>query len=353
MNGQNQNPNQNQEPSKADRTQPNIPPPPSGGPEAKIRTFESDVKSVQESGGGVPEPQVIKPEELGIGGAPATPPPVTPSPSSPSPVVPPIASTSPPPPVIKGRKKKGWVWWSVVIIAVVVVIVLGWWVYSAYFSTSLEDVLPETIPPVDGEAGIVPPPPPINGDESLPIISGEEASVVDVDGYKVVSILASLQGVADSLVTDGQIKEVALTVAGQSAELSLYLTTLLPELERTNLAAVLDTEFQNSFSILLYRQNGQVWPVYIAHRKAGALVDEVELLDQLSAIEETSVGNLYLTPPMGSVEFKTGPVGGSYSSRYASFDNKPASFNYGLFGDYLILATTYQGLTKAIELLEL
>ena len=332
MNGQNQ--------------YPNIPPPPAGGPEAKMRTLESDVQSVQKSGGGVPEPQVIKPEELGIGGAPATP--VTPAPFVPAPESAP--APVPPPMVVGGKKSRGWIWWILGVVVVIAIVAIGWWVYSSYFSTSLEELLPvET----GSEANLTPPLPPVTGSQSFFSFPEEDVSAVDVDGYKVVNILAGLQDAAGSLVADGQLREVALMVAGQPVELSLYLTTILPELERTNLAAVLDTEFSNDFSILLYRQNEQVWPVYVARKKVESAIDQATLLSRLAAIEETSVGNLYLVPPTGIAEFKTGPVGDKYSSRYASFDNKPASFNYGLFGDYLIMSTTYQGLVEAIDLLKL
>lgn len=351
MNGQNQNPNKNQSDNKglgnkADQTQPNIPPP-DNGPQGEMRTMESDVNSIKESGGGAPEPQVIRPEDLSIG-------------KEQQAQVPPssqeqVKKEPQLPQSIEG-KDNSWIWWTLgVVVGIVILLAIGWWVYSAYFTTPLEELLPEAgeESAVNNE-GIEPPLPPETPlGQSIFGFSENEIETVDVDGYKVVGILAALQGVADSFSADGQVKEVRLNIQGQSADPSLYLSTFLPELERSSLINVLDTEFGGELDVLLYRQNAGVWPVYVIRKNPVTAISEADLLEQLSTIEETSVGNLYLTPPMGDVEFKTGPVGDKYSSRYTSYEEKPASFNYGLFGDYLILSTTYQGLTRAIELLEI
>ena len=67
-------------------SQGNFVPPPPKEPEIKMRTMDSDVKSVEESGGGIPEPEVVKPSELDKGGPIFTPDTTTPKDTTPLPV---------------------------------------------------------------------------------------------------------------------------------------------------------------------------------------------------------------------------------------------------------------------------
>jgi hypothetical protein len=64
-------------------------------------------------------------------------------------------------------------------------------------------------------------------------------------------------------------------------------------------------------------------------------------------IESTAdLANFYLTDPGSFGAFKDGKLS-TYPTRYSVSTNKDA-FNYGFFGNYLVLSSSYNGLKSAV-----
>mgnify|MGYP001560515362 CR=1 FL=1 len=76
--------------------------------------------------------------------------------------------------------------------------------------------------------------------------------------------------------------------------------------------------------------------------------DIVTLKTKLAAIEDGVISNFYLNSPGPKNSFNDGAVGG-YPTRYASFAQPGASFNYALINNELIISTSYNGLKKLLE----
>ena len=333
---------------------PSVPPPPKG-PEIKIRTMESDIKSVEQSGGSIPEAETIKPEELENGGSVGE---ITPPEPISEQAVPPIRQISP----IAGaeelvvevkeqpapKKTRRWLIWLLVI-SILIAVGAAAYVYLIPLFTYVSVPAPVQ-PPVTTPQPVTPVQLPTIPAGRPSIFGLEEQRVVNVEvgDYSVVNILTALQNEASLMSADQPFKELKLTVGGLPANFSQFLAALLPELANSQTTIDLTNNFEEQFTGFLIYQEGQAWPGYVVKKKNPQVT-----VAKLSGIEKSSISNIYLTLPSGQISFNTGPVGEKYTSRYTSFSNKPASFNYGLFGDYLIISTTFQGLTKAIELLGL
>jgi len=331
-----------------------VPPPP--GREVKIRTLESDVKSVEQSGGGIPEPEVIRLSELDSdlgktpepAPAPAPPAELT---GEPPPFTRPISQTAPavseiaPPTPVKSKK-----WWlaagSIVIIALVI---LGYW--YLWFS-NLPAEIPEE-PAIEG--GITLPattaPPAIN--QSVFGFPPEKITEIKAGDSTVIGIITALQNRA-SFKTTEQLEEIVIKINDQSLPFNEYLNILLPETAGSNLEAVLKAVFEKNFTAFFYRdENNRAWPGYLVSLKPGVQIDQPSLLAQLADLEKASIVNLFLAPPQKQLPFKTAPFGKQFTRRYATFEQKPASLNYGLFGQYLIITTTDQALIEILKALEI
>lgn len=321
-------------------SQGNFVPPPPKEPEIKMRTMDSDVKSVEESGGGIPEPEVVKPSELDKGGPIFTPDTTTPKDTTPLPVT----------EVKEISKMKPWLLWTIISVLVVVVgFALYYYVWPLVFPT--EPVVTEEVAATsDAEVTLI-------AHISAFGFSSGDISQLNISNYSLVSILTAVQNEGSQLLTsleDNGLREISFNVNGETARASEYLSAILPELSGTNLEATLGTVFEDDFTAYLFKEADQVWPGYVVKLRSDVDVDRVSLNAQLTELENTSLSNLYLSPPTGDLaQFNTGPINNKYTSRYAAYSEKPASLNYGMFGDYLIISTTFKGLLKAISLLGL
>lgn len=315
----------------ADNQKPPFGPPPPQNPQLEIGTQESDIASIKKSGGGVPEPQKVNAEEL-----------LNSSNKQTTESQPAIIDES------DNDQSKKWLIGLLVLVLVVVVGVLAWFYWIAPSLSTPSSTAPTEIPSQSPTPTETPSP----AAAPQPIFGLGEPARLEAPAYSLVSILAALQDQAN-LMNGANPQEALFYVNNEPADFTSYLTALMPELANTPLPSFLTNNFESSFNILLFPQENEIWPVYVVRKKDNASIDQVTLLNQLSALESASIENLYLSPVSGRAVFRTGPVGESYSSRYAAFENKPASFNYGMFSNYFIISTTYQGLLKAIELLGL
>ncbi len=305
-------------------------PPPPPKPEIKMRTMESDVKSIEETGGGTPEPEMI------------------------GPIFKPETNTPEETSFIDISEKKGsgsqwWVWLVVLVMVVVLGLAAYYYVWPLFYPQQ-PLIEPTVQQPTSGE----PAQPITQGHKSAFGFPAGEIMKIDVGDYSVLSFVTAMQNEANKITDDNAVKEIMITVNGEPVVFSSFLSVLLPELANSSLDETLSTNFEDDFTAYLFKADGSVWPGYIVKKRSEMDASAITLLSQLSEIENSSIANLYLEPLSGEPEpFRTGPAGARYTSRYASFKQKPASFNYGLFGDYLIITTTYKGLVRTLELMGL
>ena len=71
-----------------------------------------------------------------------------------------------------------------------------------------------------------------------------------------------------------------------------------------------------------------------------------------AVIEGLNVGALYLKDPGAAESFQTGPFKGA-PIRYSVFAAPGASLNYGAVGDYMVIATSFDGFKTSVDLLGL
>ena len=165
------------------------------------------------------------------------------------------------------------------------------------------------------------------------------AAIADVTAASltVSGIRSALLTEAERPLAEGSFKEVNVLSAGARIEAPAYFGALLsPAPNAASLAGAIERDFT---ALLYYDRNG-TWPVYIVK---GTLVG----FETSDVIE-----NFYLSDPGAFQPWKEGAVGG-YATRYAVGSVPGASFNYGAFGNYVILSTSFNALKAALPLLGL
>lgn len=228
-----------------------------------------------------------------------------------------------------------------IILVVVSVIFVGGIGALSYFV-----VFPLLFPP----KGSVTPPPvvavPVTHKSYLVKSPAAEVDLKLAD-HKYLTIATALQSEGFNQLSDGQVKEVKISESGTQMPFSTFLSAVSPVA-----SALADGGyFEKDFTAILYYDANGVWPVYVAKLKAGA--NAVDLLSIMKSIEGVlDLGSLYLAPPGSFADFKDGQVSGR-ATRYAVGTQSGASFNYGLLGDYFVLATSYNGLKATAPLLGL
>jgi predicted small lipoprotein YifL len=321
-------------------------PPPPPQPEIKMRSLESDVKSVEETGGGMPEPEIIKPSEIDDTGGPITPPETT-SPNEYS-----------SPGVVEMEAKGGarrWLVWLLVIVLIIGVALLGY-KYAGPLLFPEETAVEESDTDTTVEEPIVPAITHVSAFGN----SADNISPLSVSDYNLIAILTTLQNEGSNVLANNEgegLKEVTFSIGGNPANSHDLLTTLLPELKDSDAGNMLKNSFEKDFTSFLYYNTSKLgygtWPGYIVRLRSPetADYDYVSMKKILEEIEGASIKNVFLTPPATDPsDFKTGPVGDNNTSRYSSFGSGTiASFNYGLIDDYLIISTTYKGFLQAVN----
>lgn len=307
-----------------------------------MRTMESDVKSVKQSGGGVPEPELINPADFGTdAGAPIFKPETT-TPEGASEFK--ITDEKP--------KTRRWLIWLFIIVLIAFVAALGYvYAWPLLFPstpgiTPTTEVEPTEIQPTD-EA-------PVGREfihQSFIGTSDELIKKLAVADYSVVDFLTALQGAIISGGVSG-VEEVVFEANSMPINAGDFLKTMLPELEGGDLLSLLEAAFTKDFTTLLYTDNNGVWPIYVFKRSDSGFPVNTALLSEL---ETASIGNLYVTPPTGNAAaFRSGKLNDRHDTRYAVYEQgAPAALNYALMDNYLVIATTYDGLKNVAVLLGL
>ena len=308
-----------------------VPPPPQA-PEVKLRTMQSDVGSIEKTGGAAPTPEFVA-----------------------SPIF--KAETNVQLPEEKTGMSGGTkavIWIVMVLIAIGIVAGVYFYLLPLTTETRVATSEPVAITEPAPAPEPAPPPTPAPSHSSQFGFPNEIIPKVTISDYSIVAILTALQNEANNTGAAGDLREIALVDSDdQQVTFSKFMATLMPELITKNLEATLKTVFKDDFTAFVYFDDKGAWPGYTVETRENVDIDIVTLQDQLKGIETASFSNLFLTPPGTAQEFRTGTVKEVHTNRFAPLSQAGASFNYGLFDGSLVINTSYGGLLKSLELMDL
>lgn len=172
-------------------------------------------------------------------------------------------------------------------------------------------------------------------------------SEVDLTNRSYAAITVALQNEAFAQLADGQLKELKISDSNGQVPFAGYIAAVAP----SSGALDLKNWFEGDFTALLYYNPAGVWPMYIGRLKSG--VDPAVVMSGFNSLENVlEIGNFYFISPGSFAGFKDGKYSGS-ATRYNIGTQLGASFNYGIFGQYLVVATNFDGLKATLSLLGL
>jgi hypothetical protein len=245
----------------------------------------------------------------------------------------------------------------------VVLVAIGWATYKyglpAYRAMTLNEPAPEVaqeIAPEPSPAGLEasPPPTPPVAPAITPLGAMQSAlPTIETDGT-ALSITAALAAEAQKTKSaSGTVQEVSLLNAGAPMSFATVMNALVPEAKTNGLDGIFTAAFDPVFSAYLFYDDRGVWPGYIAKINPASQIDAATLTSRLQAIETSSYKNFFLTDAGAPATFRTGQARGKYMDRFVSLAQDGALFSYGVFGDYVIINTSNNGLVNALDLLKL
>lgn len=337
-------------PASADFGEAKQVPPSPQTPEVKLRTMESDVSSVEKTGGVTPAPEFIaSPASPSLGG------PIFQAGTGDQ------TAASPEAPEEKPGMSliKKLALWLVIVLITLGTAIIGYYYVWPIFGPIEEQgqvTTPEPVPIPAPQPVEEPTPPPV-----APAIHvshfgfpNEVIPKIVLSDYGVLAILTALQNEAGKAGAPGELREILIVDnQDQPVAFSKFMAALMPELTANNLETTLRETFEDDFTAYLYFDSQGVWPGYSVKTKPDVDIDIVTLQNELGGLELASFNNLFLTPPGTTQEFRTGTVKDVYTNRFAPLSKPGASFNYGLFDGRLIINTSYAGLLKSLELIGL
>ena len=310
----------------------NIPPPPP--PVFGLRTMESDLRAIRESGGIIPGSQLIIPPSISK----------TEPPSEPS------HQPTIPAPVSLSKTKLSPLKTLLIITLILILIgglgVLGYFViYPLIFppkempSSSLPSTSSILTPPQKSE---------VASHQSLfKIMPQGGLREIIIPDLSKENILIGLASVFKPEETPGGLREVILFYKNEQVDANQFIKLIFPELQTS---AILTPIFENDFTLFVFQDKKGDWPGFVA--KIADSKNEVLLRENLTKLEKSNnIKNLYLTDP-GSIqeEFKDGKVD-DIAVRYTIFTKPGAAFNYALKNNFLIIAASYSAMQTVVDLL--
>ncbi|MDO8584517.1 MAG: hypothetical protein Q7R85_00120 [bacterium] len=293
------------------------PPPP--GPEVRIRSLTSDAETLSASGGAGAEAKKIRLEDL----------------DDETPVFAPGTIGQLPDGVAISGNPSGKLIAIIggSIVGVVVLGLLGYYVvYPLIFTPQAPEPEPVVTPRVSApqplpHVSLFPNPLPSQAQLDLPSITAEAimaATVREVTNHTAPHVM----------------DELAVFSNGGQVPFGDFLNALVPELAANTIKDLI----ADDFSGFAYFDNNGHWPGYVAALKPSAIPSDAQTT--FARLESANLAPFYIEDPGAKGEFKAGQVNG-VPTRYATFTKPGASFNYGIFGNYLIISTSFNGL-KAI-----
>ncbi|MEK7654512.1 MAG: hypothetical protein AAB345_04545 [Patescibacteria group bacterium] len=229
-----------------------------------------------------------------------------------------------------------------IIIAVLAIVFVGGVGALSYFV-----VFPMLFPPKAPGTGIAPVVAnPVTHTSYLVSAPAASANITLAD-HKYLTIATALQNESFNQLAEGQVKEVSISEKGTQVPFATFLASISPVTSALGDSGY----FEKDFTALLYYDANGVWPIYVAKLKTGAYPDD--LLANFKSLEGIlDTANFYLASPGSFSVFKDGKVEGK-ATRYAIGVQPGAALNYGVLGDYFVIATNYNGLKAAMPLLGL
>ncbi len=106
--------------------------------------------------------------------------------------------------------------------------------------------------------------------------------------------------------------------------------------------------FEADFTLLIYTDQKGSWPVYILKSPVGVRAADVEPKIKGLETAEGGVKNFYLIDPGTVGTWKSGSVSG-VATRYVTFPQSGAGFNYGRTGQTWILSSSYNAFKESLS----
>ncbi len=313
----------------------NLVPPPPAAPDVRVRTMESDAASAKSSGGGEPEPQFV----------------TFPAPTgAPAPEAMELAAPQ------GGGGSKALIW----LIALIIVLGAAWGAYAYLWPmlnlTNPSPVAPaEQAPvpaaPAEPQPAVVPAAAAPAPAPSLGLPPGSATTVV-IDTTPT-GIIAALAKEAATEPEEGDVREFVLSDTAGPVSFTTFLGALLPEAQKTGLIDLFSNGFSPRFASYAFYDEKGIWPGYVIEMDPARMPNVATLAPSLQKLESSSYANFFLSTPGTPDIFRTGQVKSAYVNRFVPLSQPGASFNYGIFGKYVIINTSYGGLLKALDMLKL
>ncbi|MBI3114786.1 MAG: hypothetical protein HYZ07_02390 [Candidatus Harrisonbacteria bacterium] len=301
---------------------PEVKTPPPPGPDVNIRSLRTDTESLAAGGGAAPQAQTIPFEEL----------------EDETPFAPETASELPEGVALPSRAARLALIVGGSVLGVALLGIFGYYIVYPLLFTEAPSVEPLKKMPVAKvearlHASLFTTAPPFQAELALPAIHS-------------AAIFAAMSAEAQRPAPANTVKELALSDTSGQAPFSAFFNTLVPDITAQEIADVLEDDFTG---FLYYDEQG-VWPGYVAALKPTAIPSDAQAT--FAKLESADITVLYLEDVGVKGEFKSGQLSG-VPTRYATFQKPGASFNYGIFGNYLVLSTSFDGLKVALPFLGL
>ncbi len=353
-------------------------PPPPPPPEINLRTMNSDIQSMKETGGSNPIPKSFTPPEIIKPQAPIAPKYTPPSsmPAAPKPTfVPPPTNFSSVPKTVspaqfatseelnkpsdvkvlsesesesgKPKAAKRIALLGSVIVVGVIFALLGYYVIfpKLYPPQTPAPVTyqPQEQTPAQTET---PQPETTTPEARTPFTHSSLLKVTDASAdvtlpaISLSAITNALLQEADKVASPGALVEVAFKDAISAVPAGAFLSALLPDV-----ASQITSYIEQDFTTALYYDAKGAWPVFVLKAKANTSAQQGVIT---AAIESsTNLKNLYVSDPGTAGTFKTGQVGGN-ASRYLSYSNPGASLNLIWKNNSFIISSSYDAAKRVV-----
>jgi len=174
---------------------------------------------------------------------------------------------------------------------------------------------------------------------------------IDLDSLSFSGVQFVLKSEANKPITDGLLKELILSKNGSQISFRDYFLLFIEGGDEAADRFIELNQFGDDFTTFFYYDELGAWPGYIVKMNFG--VDGDNIMTQLKKVESSfALRSMYPTDPGAFQAFKDGKLD-SVPTRYTLSDSPGVAFNYGVFGQYLVFSTSYDGLKNAVPLLEI
>jgi len=333
-------------------------PPPS---KVNVRTMQSDIQSIQESGGQNPQPYMteinqpkketpappqeisFQPSELGsdIPGYVGPEEPIF-KPGGTVGPLPPQQKPNKPEEIVKLPKKgsKNLIISLAVVILVAVVLGIGYYFSKKQKSVSVTTPEQTTVPPA---VSTPPKPEYFSLFEALNVPQAEET----ITTLSMENINKALTAAASTIPTD-TLKEIVLRNTDNSLISSFKITSVLfPELGTEDISGI----FEENFAAVVFVDKNGAWPAYVFQLKPDANAEQAQTLIKNKLESSANLKNIFLQESgRAATSFKDGQAGDpSIKTRYLTFSNPLTALNYGWVENKLVITTNYPSLLEVLK----